>query len=196
MMDGRGMYGQYEGTGALPTLDACGGHYGDVPATTINGVTYPAATNVYHYHYQVGVPFSVGCFGPVNRIEDAKALYAKCNDAGGYASGCTAKGYVSNYDLYCPVYNNATVPWNPYTCTADCPCNNSTSGNIMVTAVDSGLTSSQKLGLGVGLGVGLGGIAVVLVTAYLFIKAKKAARHAATQGMVKQPVHATPGAVV
>jgi hypothetical protein len=186
MMDGRGMYGQYEATNTLPTLDACGGHYGDVPATTINGVTYPAATNVYHYHYQVGVPFSVGCFGPVNRIDDAKALYSTCNDAGGFASTCTASGYLNQYDLMCPVYNNATVKWNPYTCTADCPCSNATT--TTTSAAASGLTSSQQVD--VGLGVGLGGVAIVLVVAFVFISAKRAARRAATQGMVKQPAHA------
>jgi hypothetical protein len=53
MLDGRGLYGMYESGLTMPTnLDACGGHYGPVPATTINGVTYPAASNVYHYHMQ------------------------------------------------------------------------------------------------------------------------------------------------
>lgn len=31
-LDGRGIYGRYESTGALPSgLDACNGHYGEVP---------------------------------------------------------------------------------------------------------------------------------------------------------------------
>ena len=29
-----GLYGQWEGSGALPTLDACGGHVGNTPAAT------------------------------------------------------------------------------------------------------------------------------------------------------------------
>jgi hypothetical protein len=44
----------YESPNAMPTdLDACGGHYGPVPATTLSdGTVYPAASNVYHYHVQ------------------------------------------------------------------------------------------------------------------------------------------------
>ena len=43
---------QHEDTGAFPSdLDACGGHYGTVPAWTAtdgSGDAYPAANNVYH----------------------------------------------------------------------------------------------------------------------------------------------------
>ena len=56
ILDGRGIYGRWEGAGLLArdmpfganALDACNGHSGPVPATTINGVTYPAMANVYH----------------------------------------------------------------------------------------------------------------------------------------------------
>lgn len=53
MLDGRGTYGLYEAAGGVvpSDLDACGGHYGPVPATTYDGVTYAAASNVYHYHW-------------------------------------------------------------------------------------------------------------------------------------------------
>lgn len=69
MIDGRGLYGPYESGGTLAnnTLDACNGHYGPVPAfyAVINGVgvSFPAGTNVYHYHITAGAPFFVGCFG-------------------------------------------------------------------------------------------------------------------------------------
>lgn len=62
MLDGRGTYGLYEAAGGVePTdLDACGGHYGPVPATVYEGVTYPAAANVYHYHWTVAVRKGAG----------------------------------------------------------------------------------------------------------------------------------------
>ena len=42
-LDGRGVYGVFEGAGAAPTdLDACGGHVGDVPETIVGSDTYPA----------------------------------------------------------------------------------------------------------------------------------------------------------
>jgi hypothetical protein len=66
MLDGRGLYGMYESGLTMPTnLDACGGHHGPVPATTINGVTYPAASNVYHYHmqHQARCRRGEGCMG-------------------------------------------------------------------------------------------------------------------------------------
>ncbi len=51
MLDGRGLYGKWEGSGSLPTdLDACGGHYGPVPAVTLpltanqfGDTSYPAS---------------------------------------------------------------------------------------------------------------------------------------------------------
>lgn len=57
-LDGRGIYGRYETTGVTAQVDACGGHWGDVPAytdTDTDGtvVSYPGATNVYHYHLSV-----------------------------------------------------------------------------------------------------------------------------------------------
>ena len=59
MLDGRGAYGFYESAGRVaPTdLDACGGHYGPVPELVYEGVTYPAATNVYHYHWTDMPPY-------------------------------------------------------------------------------------------------------------------------------------------
>ena len=62
MLDGRGTYGKYESAGAIPTdLDACGGHYGPVPATVFEGVTYAAASNVYHYHWTMAPPYRRVC---------------------------------------------------------------------------------------------------------------------------------------
>ena len=62
ILDGKGLYGRWESAGLLArgipfgpnALDACNGHFGPVPATIINGVTYPALDNVYHYHVTHG----------------------------------------------------------------------------------------------------------------------------------------------
>lgn len=51
-----------------PKLDACNGHWGPVPASTLYGVDIPASDCVYHYHTSVDAPFTVGCFGPGTRL--------------------------------------------------------------------------------------------------------------------------------
>lgn len=121
MLDGRGLYGAYESTGVLASgLDACNGHYGPVPSTTINGVTYPAEMNVYHYHVTDGAPHTQACYGPVTSMAQAKALYPGCSGANGTYTGCTAAGKVTNMPYWCPphvtTYNNT-----------DPTCNNTTS---------------------------------------------------------------------
>ena len=58
MLDGRAVFGQYESTGVKPTdLDACGGHTGPTPASTIKNSdnttnVYGATASTYHYHVQ------------------------------------------------------------------------------------------------------------------------------------------------
>jgi hypothetical protein len=134
MLDGRGLYGMWEGSGTAPTdLDACGGHYGPVPATTVGADTYPSATNVYHYHVQNVPPFFVGCFGPVSSLAQAKALYPSCTTgaacttktncaAGNLYEVCTADGAAS-YTLDCPVYRHmpSNETFNQIVKTASCP---------------------------------------------------------------------------
>ena len=122
MLDGRGLYGMHETTNTPPAdLDACGGHFGSVPATTVGGTTYPAATNVYHYHTQQKPPYTIGCFGPVYSMQQAKSLYATCDQV--TASICTTKGHV-DYDLDCPVYNSmpSGEKYNQVVPTQSCPC--------------------------------------------------------------------------
>lgn len=103
-LDGRGIYGLKESSYSLPTdLDACGGHYGPVPATTIGGVTYPAASNVYHYHTQTVAPFTVGCFGPVSSLAQCKGLYGTCSSGTTTLSGLNGSATCSyEYDTDCP----------------------------------------------------------------------------------------------
>ena len=59
-LDGRGLYGQFEGVSdQLPVLDACGGHTGPTPASSFtdkagNVVQVAAQSNGYHYHIIAG----------------------------------------------------------------------------------------------------------------------------------------------
>jgi hypothetical protein len=52
------LYGKWEdySTGLLPTLDACGGHFGPTPDSGDEWI--------YHNHVQDGPPFTFGCYGP------------------------------------------------------------------------------------------------------------------------------------
>lgn len=151
MLDGRGLYGEWEGGGAAPSdLDACGGHYGPVPSSTLGGVTYAAASNVYHYHTQGTVaPFFVGCYGPVTSLTQAKGLYSSCTTSGTCSSSststcsagqryqvCTSVGY-ADYTLDCPVYRMGSDTFNQVVPTSDCPV---CEGNCAV----SGATASPS----------------------------------------------------
>ena len=129
MLDGRAVFGQYESTGVKPTdLDACGGHIGPMPATTITNsdgtrTTYSAVSSAaYHYHVQTEAPFFAGCFGPVASIAAAKALYPSCSDSitstctcsasstscscadGSSWAACTSLGSYASYKINCPIY--------------------------------------------------------------------------------------------
>ena len=133
MLDGRAVYGQYESTGAKPTdLDACGGHTGPTPASTIKNSdgttnTYGATAATYHYHVQAEAPFFAGCFGPVASLAAAAQLYSSCAAGGAtwscsqYTSGactcaagtrlvgaCTSLGSYASYTLDCPVYKQGS----------------------------------------------------------------------------------------
>ena len=128
LLDGRGVYGQYETTATKPTnLDACNGHYGATPATTVGGDTYPATTFTYHYHMTAEAPFLAGCFGPVTTLAAARELYPSCLSGGATCScsqsstcscppgtkmlkTCTSLGSVATYTLDCPVYSVGALP--------------------------------------------------------------------------------------
>jgi hypothetical protein len=121
-LDGRGIYGKWEGNGALPSdLDACNGHFGSVPAFQNGEMSFPSASNVYHYHTSDTPPYTIGCFGPVNSIAECKKLYSTCDV--GFATICTPKGEIT-YDTDCPCYTQGTETYNQnYTFTASCPDN-------------------------------------------------------------------------
>ncbi len=84
LLDGRGLYGKWEGRGIAPTdLDACGGHFGFVPNVSLptnaneNGDTFYGAStaSVYHYHVQDSAPFFAGCFGPVSSLQQVRTTW-------------------------------------------------------------------------------------------------------------------------
>ena len=117
MLDGRGLYGEWESEGTLPTdLDACMGHSHAVPATTKNGATFAAFTG-YHYHLTPGDPTTVGCFGP-GTVAAAKAAYQSSYSTCGptTTSLCTSKGVI-NYLVDCPIGLDGLV----FTPTPACP---------------------------------------------------------------------------
>ncbi|KAJ3027573.1 UNVERIFIED_CONTAM: hypothetical protein HDU68_003564 [Siphonaria sp. JEL0065] len=105
-LDGRGIYGYKESSYSYPTdLDWCGGHYGNVPASTVNGVTYPAASNVYHYHTQPQAPFTLGCYGPITSYAACAALYpSTCGTGSSTLTGVASDGSTCSYsyDTDCP----------------------------------------------------------------------------------------------
>jgi len=98
-LDGNGIYGKYINGGVVPRdLDACGGRSGVTPDS--NG------SSVYYYVVQDTAPFSVGCFGPVDSVEECRALYDTCGD-GDEITIKTSNGNV-NYDPFCPCFENGT----------------------------------------------------------------------------------------
>lgn len=214
VMDGRGLYGKWEGAGQLPVLDACGGHFGPVPAVSLptnaneyGDTSYPAASNVYHYHVSDEAPFFLGCYGPVSSLGQAKALYPSCaagaaaynpaiagSPAGKMYSTCTSRGY-TNYQLDCPVYRHAYANGSLETynqmaptaacpgCGSNCPYPAAAIAALPAASGESGSSSSAAIG---------GGIAAAVVVCLL---AALYARHAAAQAAKRKQVSSVPAGV-
>ena len=85
---------------------------------SINGVSFPAASNVYHYHTQDDAPYTIGCFGPVTTLSGCKSLYNTCGT--GYSSmiGSFANGTQCSYsyDTDCPCFGKGGVFDNNQMC--------------------------------------------------------------------------------
>merc|ERR1719389_198518 len=113
VLDGRLIYGPYEGGGqrasdlAVGGLDACNGHFGPVPADAELGVP---ASCTYHYHTTANAPFTVGCFGPVGSLERCKSLYEGCGSGYDTFKYDAGNGRVEEiaYDNWCPCYQQAS----------------------------------------------------------------------------------------
>ena len=97
-LDGHGIYGLYESYNETSEeqvtpddLDACNGHTHGVPANATYGVDEaavyarrPASAKpprlflrraAQHYHTTSWAPYTVGCFGPVDSVDECKGLY-------------------------------------------------------------------------------------------------------------------------
>jgi len=158
-LDGRGLYGKWEGNNTLPVLDACGGHVGNTPSRTITDssgqvITIPAQSNAYHYHIIAGGPTTISCFGKSNgttTTSQAKAAYPTCD--GVFTRFCTSIGQI-DYDLDCPIFNQqgtgATYNLDYFVspactnCTGSCP---STSGAIAASQVSFSIALSLVLAI-------------------------------------------------
>jgi len=129
-LDGRGIYGMWEGNGTKPDLDACNGHFGIVPVNTIYGVK---STCVYHYHTTTGVPFTMGCYGPVYSLGQCEALYSQCGVD--YLNISTSSGNIS-YNQYCTCFNHK----DPGSCPSSTTATSTTSaGNSEASTFMGGL---------------------------------------------------------
>jgi hypothetical protein len=116
-LDGYGIYGVYENTNTEAAeaglLDACGGHVGPVPCTQSNkddGLCDEDCNEVYHYHFSNTLPFTLGCYGPVNSLEQCQGLYPQnCKDQYVKVPSASDGNEYEVYDLYCPCYQHKGV---------------------------------------------------------------------------------------
>ena len=81
------IYGKYEASNTLPTLDACNAHWGYTPDSP--------STLVYHHHVTDAPPFAVGCYGPpasngLTTLAECRSYYTGCD--GTTVSVTTAAG--------------------------------------------------------------------------------------------------------
>jgi len=205
LLDGRGLYGQYESTGVKPTdLDACNGHTGPTPVTTVGANTYPATTSVYHYHITTEAPFFAGCFGPVASLAAANALYpsqcpssgATCSCAGVTTSGsscscadgtrmsvCTSLGRYTDYIINCPVYKHGSTSQSQVVttdstcvpCAGNCVAGTTSTTTGGGTSTPGGATSTSS-NTGAIVGGVVGGVAGLglLIGAMYFFLSKPA----------------------
>jgi len=100
----RALYGKYEASsGVLPTLDACGGHFGFTPDSP--------STQVYHHHVQDRAPFTFGCYGPsasnaLVTLAECRSYYPACGDSNYVTTVTTARGAFS-YNKWCPCFDSS-----------------------------------------------------------------------------------------
>lgn len=110
-LDGHAIYGIYESMPKQePTdLDACNGHYHDVPADQEHGIP---AHRTYHYHFTRETPFTLGCYGPVQSLTQCKGLYKECSSE--FVVVPDGSGGSEVYAKFCPCYKHKTERTNWY----------------------------------------------------------------------------------
>ncbi|CAB9518285.1 expressed unknown protein [Seminavis robusta] len=95
--DGNGIYGKHVDGGVEPDdLDACGGRFGVTPDS--NGQV------VYYYSITSAAPFSVGCYGPVNSVQECRDMYPETCGGGTIETVTTIYG-TGLYTLDCPCFD-------------------------------------------------------------------------------------------
>ena len=121
-MDGFGIYGAYESSGAVPTnLDACHAHTGTVPGTvssaiaptstsgTAFGISGLASSSVRHYHLSSTFPYTIGCYSPTTVTYAGCQAFTKnsvfCNT---YLPVYTSTGALFYWDDWCPCATNSS----------------------------------------------------------------------------------------
>ena len=147
------IYGMYEATGVLPTLDACNAHWGTTPDSP--------TTQIYHHHVTDAPPFAVGCYGPPGGVSGALTSVATCRT---YYAGCdgttvtfTTSAGTQTYDNWCPCYDKTTG--SNLAQYASGSTNSTTPGST--TAAAASLSTGAIVGIAVGSAAALAIIAVV-----------------------------------
>lgn len=96
--DGHGIYGKHIHGGVEPDdLDACGGRFGITPDS--NG------QQVYYYSITSSAPFSVGCYGPVQSVQECRDLYPNTCGSGATVETVTTVYGSGQYTLDCPCFD-------------------------------------------------------------------------------------------
>lgn len=97
--DGHGIYGRYIAGGVEPTdLDVCGGRWGVTPDSD--------GEVVYYYPISSRAPFSLGCYGPVESVEECRALYPDtCGEEAAQVVVATTEYGSGLYTLDCPCFD-------------------------------------------------------------------------------------------
>jgi hypothetical protein len=175
-MSASNIYGKYETTGALPTLDACNAHWGYTPDSP--------CVQVYHHHVTDAAPFVVGCYGPpdgggLTSVATCRSYYSGCDNV--TVTLTTAAKGTFLYDNWCPCYDKTTgsnlVQYASST-TSSSGASNSIGSSCNNTGDGSSSASSSNtlaIGLGVGLGVGIPVVVAIAVAAYFAMKMPAAA---------------------
>ena len=177
-LDGRGIYGVWEGAGgALPTLDACNGHIGPVPGTAsvavgsaTSGITGLAASSVYHYHTSTTYPFTLGCYsgGTAQTYAQCTALYP--NTCNSYIPAFDGSGNMYYFDDWCPCRTASggepASAVNAVPTTAGAKCYTATTGNSQPpTSLPTTSCSTTALAAAHSAAAGLRGVVAAVAAA-------------------------------
>jgi len=116
-LDGHPIYARYNSGGELirpKGLDACNGKTSRVPDNEGLGLK---DVDMYHYYFTPDAPFSIGCYGPVNSLQQCKDMYPTCDDGANdglvkIPTGKNGPASFEVYDTWCPCYQHNDGPKN------------------------------------------------------------------------------------